>query len=125
MAGAGRASEAVGGGVRLAPAAEGLSLWHDAWRRFRRRRLAMVGAAVLAVMIAAVVTGPLVYRVAINEIDFKAKLEAPSRVHPFGTDDLGQDLLARILYGGRISLAAGLRPRLIAPRLRTAARGPR
>src|SRR3989442_1917640 len=120
MAGAGRASEAVGGGVRLAPARESDSLWHEAWRRFRRHRLAMVGAAVLAVMIAAVVTGPLVYRVAINEIDFKAKLEAPSRVHPFGTDDLGEDLLARILYGGRISLTVGLTAMLIAISIGTA-----
>ncbi|OLC16659.1 MAG: peptide ABC transporter permease [Candidatus Rokubacteria bacterium 13_1_40CM_69_27] len=95
-------------------------MWHEAWRRFRRHRLAMVGATVLAVMIAAVVTGPLVYRVAINEIDFKAKLEAPSRVHPFGTDDLGQDLLARILYGGRISLTVGLTAMLIAISIGTA-----
>src|SRR3989442_2294405 len=114
MAGAGRASEAVGGGVRLAPARESDSLWHEAWRRFRRHRLAMVGAAVLAVMIAAVVTRPLVYPVALNEIDFKAKLEAPSRVHPFGTDDLGQDLLARILYGGRPPPTLGVSAMLVA-----------
>jgi peptide/nickel transport system permease protein len=43
----------------------------------------------------------------INEIDFTARLATPSWVHPFGTDDLGQDLLARMLYGGRISLAVG------------------
>src|SRR2546425_1169814 len=120
MAAEGTASEAVGGGVRLARARESDSLWHEAWRRFRRHRLAMVGATVLAVMVAAVVTGPLVYRVAINEIDFKAKLEAPSRVHPFGTDDLGQDLLARILYGGRISLTVGLTAMLIAISIGTA-----
>src|SRR2546425_985526 len=75
---------------------------------------------VLFNLIADVVTGPLVYRVAINEIDFKAKLEAPSRVHPFGTDDLGQDLLARILYGGRISLTVGLTAMLIAISIGTA-----
>ncbi len=52
--------------------------------------------------------GPLLWRVAINDIDFSATLAGPSWQHPFGTDDLGQDLLARMLYGGRISIAVGL-----------------
>ena len=49
----------------------------------------------------------------INEIDFTAQLQAPSWAHPLGTDDLGQDLLARMLYGGRISLAVGLAAMLV------------
>jgi peptide/nickel transport system permease protein len=48
------------------------------------------------------------WKVAINDIDFTATLQGPSLAHPMGTDDLGQDLLARMLYGGRISLAVGL-----------------
>ena len=59
-------------------------------------------------MILAVVFGSLVWRVQINDIDFTAQLQTPSWAHPLGTDDLGQDLLARMLYGGRISLAVGL-----------------
>ena len=59
-------------------------------------------------MILAVAFGPLLWRVQINEIDFTAQLQGPSWAHPLGTDDLGQDLLARMLYGGRISLAVGL-----------------
>ena len=59
-------------------------------------------------MILAVAFGPLLWRVQINDIDFAAQLQAPSWAHPLGTDDLGQDLLARMLYGGRISLAVGL-----------------
>src|SRR5256886_10093104 len=82
-------------------------------RRFRRHRLAMVGFTVLVVMVAAVLVGPFVYRVPIDAIDFKAKLKGPSRAHPLGTDDLGQDLLARMLYGGRISLAVGVMAMLI------------
>lgn len=62
----------------------------------------------LAFIILAVVFGPLIWRVPINEIDFTARLARPSFRHPLGTDDLGQDLLARMLYGGRISLAVGL-----------------
>ena len=59
-------------------------------------------------MVALVVLGPLVWKVAINDIDFAAKLNGPSLAHPMGTDDLGQDMLARMMYGGRISLAVGL-----------------
>jgi len=80
----------------------------EAWRRFRRHRLAVVSLFVLAVMALAVLLGPLLWQVPINDIDFSAHLDGPSWAHPFGTDDLGQDLLARILYGGRISLAVGL-----------------
>jgi peptide/nickel transport system permease protein len=85
----------------------------DAWRRFRRHRLAVVSAVVLSFMILAVIIGPSLWRVAINDIDFTARLQPPSLEHPFGTDDLGQDLLARMLYGGRISLAVGLAAMLV------------
>jgi peptide/nickel transport system permease protein len=70
--------------------------------------MAVVSAVLLIVLIVAVVFGPFVWRVSINEIDFNARLEGPSLAHPFGTDDLGQDILARMIYGGRISLAVGL-----------------
>ena len=65
-------------------------------------------------MLLAVAFGPLVWQVPINDIDFSAHLDVPSWTHPFGTDDLGQDLLARMLYGGRISLAVGLAAMLVA-----------
>ncbi|MGK9235386.1 ABC transporter permease [Inquilinus limosus] len=80
----------------------------ETWRRFRRHRLAMVSTAVLGLLVIGVLVGPLFWPVPINEIDFAAQLEGPSWAHPFGTDDLGQDLLARMIYGGRISLAVGL-----------------
>jgi peptide/nickel transport system permease protein len=85
-----------------------VSLWGDAWRRFRRHKLAFISLFVLGLMVLMVFLGPLVWKVAINEIDFGARLKPPSWAHPFGTDDLGQDILARMLYGGRISLAVGL-----------------
>jgi peptide/nickel transport system permease protein len=69
---------------------------------------------VLAALIVAVLAGPLFWKIPINEIDFKAKLQGPTWAHPFGTDDLGQDLLARMLYGGRISLAVGLAAMIVA-----------
>jgi peptide/nickel transport system permease protein len=86
----------------------------EAWRRFRRHRLALAGAVILALIALAVVLGPLLWTVPINDIDFSAQLQGPSWNHPLGTDDLGQDLLARMLYGGRISLAVGFAAMLIA-----------
>jgi peptide/nickel transport system permease protein len=86
----------------------------EAWRRFRRHRLALGGGLVLLVIVAAVAAGPVVYRTPRDEIDFKAKLRGPTLAHPLGTDDLGQDLLARLLYGGRISLAVGVAAMAIA-----------
>jgi len=81
--------------------------WGEAWRRFRKHRLAMVSLFVLSFLILAVLFGPFIWTVPIDEIDFSKRLQGPSWEHPLGTDDLGQDLLARILYGGRISLAVG------------------
>ncbi len=113
-------SEAVPGAITIGRSRGAEALWVETWRRFRRHRLAIFGAGVLAVMLVAVVLGPVAYRVPINEIDFKAKLKGPSWTHPLGTDDLGQDVLARMLYGGRISLAVGVAAMLIAITLGTA-----
>ena len=76
------------------------TLWRDAWRRFQRHRLTMAGSLVLLTLILSILVGPVVYPRAINEIDFAVKLTRPNRLHPLGTDDLGRDLLARLLYGG-------------------------
>src|ERR1700761_3385806 len=85
-----------------------VSPWGEAWRRFRRHRMAAISLGVLALLVAAVVLGPFLWRMPIDAIDFSATMQGPSLAHPFGTDDLGQDLLARMLYGGRISLAVGI-----------------
>src|SRR5579872_5154646 len=111
MAGLTPASPTVDAAALPVPArarARHVTPWSEAWRRFRRHRLAVVSTGVLLLMILAVVFGPLLWHVQINDIDFTAQLQGPSLAHPLGTDDLGQDLLARMLYGGRISLAVGL-----------------
>jgi peptide/nickel transport system permease protein len=106
MDGLTRASPSVEAAV-LAGRERRFSPWREAWRRFRRHRLAAMSVVVLALLALAIVIGPSLWGVAINDIDFTARLSPPSWDHPFGTDDLGQDLLARMLYGGRISLAVG------------------
>ncbi len=113
MAGSTPAS-AIEAALPLGKAIASVSPWAEAWRRFKRHRLAYWSLWVLALLILAVLIGPLVYKVGINDIDFKARLATPSAAHPLGTDDLGRDLLARVLYGGRISLAVGFAAMLMA-----------
>lgn len=114
MAGSTHASPSADVGLAAASAPRHVSPALDAWRRFRRHKLAVVSAVILFVMILAIAIGPWIWTVPINEIDFTARLAGPSAEHPFGTDDLGQDLLARMLYGGRISLAVGLAAMMVA-----------
>lgn len=91
-----------------------VSPWVEAWRRFKRHRMAYWSLWLLVALVLAVLLGPMVYKVGINDIDFQARLAPPSLAHPLGTDDLGRDILARMLYGGRISLAVGLSAMLMA-----------
>jgi peptide/nickel transport system permease protein len=108
----------MAGSTLATPSAETVAprstLGGEAWKRFRRHKLALAGAVILTLIVGAVLLGPLWWTVPINEIDFSAKLQGPSWAHPLGTDDLGQDLLARMLYGGRISIAVGVAAMLIA-----------
>src|SRR5262245_5335776 len=108
------AAAAPGAAPAVPRKAQRFSPWQEAWRRFRRHRLAVASAIVLGLIVAAIVVGPFVWRVPINEIDFASKLDGPSWAHPLGTDDLGQDVLARVIYGGRISLAVGLAAMFVA-----------
>src|SRR5690349_7590034 len=89
------------------------TLWGDAWRRFRRHKLAMAGAVVLLIFILATLIGPLVYRVNRDAMDVLNSMTGSTAQHPMGTDDLGRDLLARVLFGGRVSLAVGMIAMLI------------
>lgn len=114
MAGSTPASATADKPPQLGKAVASVSPWAEAWRRFKRHRLAYWSLWVLGFMALAVLLGPLVYKVGINDIDFKARLAPPSATHWMGTDDLGRDLLARMLYGGRISLAVGLAAMLMA-----------
>jgi len=83
------------------------------WGRFKRDRMAILGAVTLGMFVLAVLLGPLVYRVSYSDIDFARSLASPSWQHPLGTNDLGQDQLARLLWGGRISVAVGVTAMLV------------
>ena len=76
--------------------------------KFKRDRPAVVGTIVILIITIAVVLGPFIYTIPMDKIDFAQATAPPSWQHPFGTNDLGQDQLARILQGGRISLTVGI-----------------
>lgn len=96
-------------------AISGTSLWSDAWKRLLKNKLAVLGMIILAAMLVAVIIGPqILYLTAgytADAIPSEGSLITsfpPSWQHPFGTDEAGRDLLARVLQGGRISLMVGI-----------------
>ena len=93
-----------------APAAERTPM-QLAWHRFRRHRLALISAGVLIVLVLSALGAPLVALLLGTEpdaVDIFNRTAGPSLAHPLGTDELGRDVLLRLLYGGRVSLAVGL-----------------
>jgi peptide/nickel transport system permease protein len=84
------------------------SLWGNAWRQFRRHHLALAGLVVLVFLFIACFLGAPFYPRAVDEINFMLADAPPSMSYPFGNDSLGQDMLARVLWGGRVSLGVGL-----------------
>lgn len=94
-----------------------------AWLRFRRHRPAVASAVLLAVLAIAALAAPLVgllLGVGAEDVDLFERYAPPSLGHPLGRDELGRDVLVRMLYGGRISLAVGLVAALIVAVLGTA-----
>jgi len=95
-----------GGADELAPP---LTFGQMAWRRFRRHKMAMAGTIMLALLFVYAFGGGLIYTAEVaNYTDTSQRLEPPSREHPFGTDTVGRDVLARTIQGGRVSLMIGL-----------------
>ena len=95
------------------------SLWRDAWHQFTRHKLAMGGLAIITFLVVVTLIGPFVWPIPFEKIDYSNTLLPISPAHPFGTDDLGHDLFARALWGGRVSIAVGIVAVLIAITLGT------
>jgi peptide/nickel transport system permease protein len=89
------------------------TLWQSAWMRFRKHRLARLGLILYLLVLGMVIVGPLVWRASLTDIDFGASNVVVSLAHPMGTDDLGRDTFARILWGGRVSVAVGIAAMLV------------
>ncbi len=78
------------------------------WRRLRRHRTALVGLAILATFVAATTAASAILQWDPNEADFEQVLQWPSATHLLGTDQLGRDLLTRVVYGARVSFLIGI-----------------
>ena len=83
------------------------SLRSDVWRQFKRHKGALVGLVLLAIMVFACVLGPAIWQGDGVTPDTANANQTPSWEHPMGTDNLGRDTMARVLVGGRVSLAVG------------------
>lgn len=79
-----------------------------AWKHFKNHKLAVLGAIVMIILVIACIIGPIISPYDVEKSDLRNRYQPPSLAHPMGTDDLGRDMLTRLLYGGRISLSIGL-----------------
>lgn len=94
---------------------EGESIWRVTWRRFRRSRIAVIALGYVALMTMLALFAPLIATsrplapvpFGPNDADLAHRLQEPSAQHRFGTDDIGRDVLARMIHGARISLMVG------------------
>lgn len=93
------------------------SLFTFFWRRFRKHRMAMLGLIVLLVIMLVTLAAPITARYDPTKQNLRARYAPPSWEHWMGTDQLGRDFWARVIYGGRISLAVGLLTMLVSTTL--------
>jgi oligopeptide transport system permease protein len=96
------------------PVEKGNSLWHDAWLRLRKNKLAVFGMVTIAVVTVACVAGPWMASYGYEQQDLMNTFAPPNAQHWLGTDQLGRDLLVRLLFGGRVSLGVGLAATFVA-----------
>ncbi|EYD74128.1 Dipeptide transport system permease protein DppC [Rubellimicrobium mesophilum DSM 19309] len=83
---------------------EQVSLWRDAWHRLRANRLAVFGLCIVVILVFVAVAGPWISPYDFLSQDLEATNQGPSMAHWFGTDDLGRDVLSRVIYGARTAL---------------------
>ncbi|HEX7102468.1 MAG TPA: ABC transporter permease [Nitrolancea sp.] len=80
----------------------------QAWRRFRRNRIALIGGIITLIVVLMALTAPLISIHDPDETDAYHSLTGPSLSHPFGTDNVGRDVMARVIYGARVSIEVGV-----------------
>jgi len=86
---------------------DSISPWKEAWRSFKKNKIALVGMGIVIFFILIALFAPLIAPYDFKEPDYSARLQAPSKEHIFGTDDFGRDIFSRVIYGARISLWVG------------------
>jgi len=100
--------------VAAAPsAAATTSLWRDAWRRLRRNKLAVVGGVTVILLCLVAIFANALAPQSYTKANFGNIYEFPNREFPLGTDQLGRDVLSRMIYGARVSMLVGLGSQVI------------
>src|SRR5207244_3307883 len=94
--------------TRWATAQGGRRAFGQRFRRFTRRRLALVGCVLVGLEVGLAIAAPLLAPLDPNAQDFRSVLQPPGGSHLLGTDDLGRDILSRLLHGSRLSLQVGI-----------------
>ena len=94
-------------------AARGSTLWRDAWRRLLRNRLAVAGGVTIIVLCLVAIFADVIAPQSYTKPNFGRLYESPSREYPLGTDQLGRDVLSRMIYGARVSMLVGLGAQII------------
>lgn len=87
---------------------ESSSYFQDAWRRFKQNKMAFIGLIFIILMLVACIVIPMISPYSYDGQDMSLQHMGPSMAHIMGTDNFGRDMLVRIMYGGRISLAVGI-----------------
>jgi len=82
-------------------------MWKIYWQRFKRNKLALSGLSIILILSLVAIFAPLLTSYEPTEQNLILRLQPPSKVYLFGTDDLGRDVFSRIVYGTRVSLTVG------------------
>lgn len=99
--------------VTLSDARPARSQWLDVWDQYKTHKGALFGSIVFGLILAIVIFGPLVWTLDATYPDIRSRNQGVSLAHPLGTDQLGRDMLARVMFGGRVSLAVGMTAMLL------------
>ena len=83
------------------------SQWQDVWDQFKTHRGALIGSIVFVIIVFGVIVGPFLWTIDATYIDIRSRNSGPSLAHPLGTDQLGRDMLARMIAGGKVSISVG------------------
>ena len=95
-------------GLAAAPSTQTSNLWRDAWRRLLRNKLAVVGGVTVILLCLVAIFADFLAPYSYTKANFGKIYEFPSREFPLGTDQLGRDVLSRMIFGARVSMLVGV-----------------
>ena len=106
-------SLAAAAGLAAAPSTHTSNLWRDAWRRLLRNKLAIAGGVTVILLCLVAIFADFIAPYSYTKANFGKIYEFPSREFPLGTDQLGRDVLSRMIYGARVSMLVGVGAQVI------------